>query len=167
MTILALIKRFWKELLLIALAIAAYLGWSRKPEVREVTKIEYVDRVVTVEKIVTVEKTSITNKKKRTTIEKPDGTKVVTETTEEKNTDTKIKKDEKKDTKETIKTETSITINRNQYNLNLSYSLYGEETVSSSINIRLGQLPILAGPHVIYNLETKKYGLGLNIQIEI
>lgn len=165
--LLMLLKRFWKELLLIALAITTYLGWSRKPEVREVTKTEYVDRVVTVEKIVTVEKTSTTNKKKRTTVQKPDGTKVVTETTEEKNTDTKIKKDEKKDTKESIKTETSITINRNSYSLNLSYSLYGDETVSSSINLRLGQLPILAGPHVIYNLETKKYGLGINIQIEI
>lgn len=165
--VLMLLKRFWKELMLFMLAIAAYLGWSRKPEVREVTKTEYVDRVITVEKIVTVEKTSTTNKKKRTTVEKPDGTKVVTETTEEKKTDTSTKKDEKIGVKESIKTETSVSINRNSYNLNLSYSFYEDETVSSSINFRLGQLPILAGPHVIYNLETKKYGLGLNIQIEI
>jgi hypothetical protein len=165
--LLTFIKRFWKEVLLVGLAIVAYLGWSRKPEVQEVTKTEYVDRVVTVEKIVTVEKTSLTNKKRRTTIQKPDGTKIVTDTTEEKNTDEKVTENEKKDTKEIIKTETQITINRNTYSLNLSYSLYGDETVTSSINIRLGQLPILAGPHVIYNTETKKYGLGINLQVEL
>jgi hypothetical protein len=165
--LLTFIKRFWKEVLLVGLAIVSYLGWSRKPEVQEVIKTEYIDRVVTVEKIVTVEKTSLTNKKRRTTIQKPDGTKIVTETTEEKNTDEKVTENEKKDTKEIIKTETQITINRNTYSLNLSYSLYGDETAASSINIRLGQLPILIGPYGVINLETKKYGIGINLQVEL
>jgi hypothetical protein len=162
-----MLLRFWKEILLVVLAIAAYIGWSRKPEVREVTKVEYVDRVVEKEKIVTVEKKVASNKKRRTTVEKPDGTKVVTEVTEEKNTDTKVKEDGKIRTKDSVKTETSVTINRNAYSLNLAYTHYKEQTVATSINFRLGQLPILVGPHVIYNLETKTAGFGLNIQLEI
>ena len=162
-----MLLRFWKEILLVLLAIAAYIGWSRKPEVREVTKVEYIDRVVEKEKIVTVEKKVATNKKRRTTVEKPDGTKVVTEVAEEKNTDIKVKEDGKIRTKDSVKTETSVTINRNAYSLNLAYTHYKEQTVATSINFRLGQLPILVGPHVIYNLETKTAGFGLNIQLEI
>ena len=162
-----MLLRFWKEILLVLFAIAAYIGWSRKPEVREVTKVEYVDRVVEKEKIVTVEKKVASNKKRRTTVEKPDGTKVVTEVTEEKNTDTKVKEDGKIRAKDSVKTETSVTINRNAYSLNLAYTHYKEQTVATSINFRLGQLPILVGPHVIYNLETKTAGFGLNIQLEI
>ena len=162
-----MLLRFWKEILLVLLAIAAYIGWSRKPEVREVTKVEYVDRVVEKEKIVTVEKKVASNKKRRTTVEKPDGTKVVTEVAEEKNTDIKVKEDGKIRTKDSVKTETSVTINRNAYSLNLAYTHYKEQTVATSINFRLGQLPILVGPHVIYNLETKTAGFGLNIQLEI
>ena len=161
---LPLLKRFWKEVAIMLLAVATYIGWKRDPEKVEVTKTEYVDRVIEVEKIVYVEKKTTSNKKKRTTVEKPDGTKIVTETEENKNTDTKVKENEKIDTKETIKTITQI---RNAYSLNLTYTHYKEQTISASYNLRLGQLPILVGPHVIYNLETKSAGFGLNIQIEI
>jgi hypothetical protein len=161
---LPLLKRFWKELAILLLAVAAYFGWKREPQTVEVTKTEYVDRVVEVEKIVYVEKKTISNKKKRTTVEKPDGTKIVTETVENKNTDTKVKENEKIDTKETIKTETQI---RNAYSLNMSYTHYKEQTISVSYNLRLGQLPILVGPHVIYNLETKSAGIGISLQIEL
>jgi hypothetical protein len=159
-----LLKRFWKELAILLLALVAYLGWKRDPEKVEVTKTEYVDRVVEVEKIVYVEKKTTSNKKKRTTVEKPDGTKIVTETVENKNTDTKVKENQKIDTKETIKTETQI---RNAYSLNMSYTHYKEQTISISYNLRLGQLPILVGPHVIYNLETKSAGIGFSLQIEL
>jgi hypothetical protein len=159
-----LIKRFWKEISIALLVIISYLGWKRDPGIIEVTKTEYVDRVVEVEKIVTVEKNTTSNKKKRTTVQKPDGTKIITETVENKNTDEKVKENEKIDTKETIKTQTQI---RNAYSLNLAYTHYKEQTISVSYNFRLGQLPILVGPHVIYNLETKSAGIGLNLQFEI
>jgi hypothetical protein len=165
--LLSLVKRFWKEFLIVILAILTYFGWKREPKTVEVTKVEYVDRVIEKEKIVTVEKKVASNKKRRTTVEKPDGTKVVTEVTEEKNTDTKVDKDEKIDTKESIKTETTTSINQNSYSINLAYTHYKEQTIAASINFRLGQLPILVGPHVIYNLETKKTGIGLNIQFQI
>jgi hypothetical protein len=161
---LSLLKRFWKEIAILLFAVVAYIGWKRDPGTVEVTKTEYVDRLVEVEKIVYVEKKTSSNKKKRTTVQKPDGTKIVTETVENKNTDEKVKENEKIDTKETIKTITQI---RNAYALNLGYTHYKEQTISVSYNLRLGQLPILVGPHVIYNLETKSAGIGINLQIEL
>lgn len=73
----ALIKNRWREITIAILAVVSYFALSRKPEIKEVVKVEYVDRVV--EKIVTVEKVVVKYKKQRTTVEKPDGTKIVTE----------------------------------------------------------------------------------------
>lgn len=161
----ALIKNRWREILIVILAIISYFKLSRKPEIKEVTKIEYVDRIV--EKVITVEKEVVKDKKKRTTIQKPDGTKITTDVEEstnikENNTVTESEK-EKKETRVEIKNQT-----KHSYNMNLDVKMYPETEYSLSLKMRLGELPILIGPSV-YVGEAKHFqvGVGLGIQLEI
>lgn len=155
--------KFWRELTILLLAIFAYLQYSKEPRIVETTKIEYVDRVV--EKVVTVEKEVVKDKKKRTTVQKPDGTKVVTET--EENTKIAENKNENTITQEqTInQTETKIEIN-SSYNLGISVKLYPETEYAASLYIRLGNSPLMIGP-IIYVRETKSIQIGLGIGIGI
>lgn len=162
---MTLLRRFWREITIAILAIVSYFALSRKPEIKEVTKIEYVDRVV--EKIVTVEKEVVRDKKRRTTIQKPDGTKVVTETEE----NTKVKESKEETTKETEQKVTQSetkTETKHSYNLNLDVKMYPETEYSLSLKMRLGDLPLLIGP-TVYVGETKHFqvGVGLGIEIEI
>lgn len=162
---MTLLKTYWRELTILLLSIFAYLQYSKEPRIVETTKIEYVDRVV--EKIVTVEKEVVRDKKRRTTVQKPDGTKVVTETEE----NTKVKESKEESTKETeqkiTQSETKIE-SKHSYNLNLDVKMYPETEYSLSLKMRLGDLPLLIGP-TVYVGETKHFqiGVGLGIQIEI
>lgn len=160
-----LLKKYWREVTILALAIVAYISYKKEPQVIEITKTEYVDRVV--EKVVTVEKEVVKDKKKRTTVQKPDGTKVVTET--EENTKTKESKEETVVEKEEKQTEIHTRIETNHsYNLGLDAKLYPETEYSLSLKMRLGDLPIFIGP-TAYVREGKpvQYGLGIGIQLEI
>lgn len=161
----SLIKNRWREILIVILAATSYFMLSRKPEIKEVTKIEYVDRIV--EKVVTIEKEVVKDKKKRITVQKPDGTKVVTETEE----NTKVKENKEEITKETEQkiTQSEIKIElKHSYNVNLDVKMYPETEYSLSLKMRLGELPILIGPSV-YVGEAKHFqvGVGLGIQLEI
>lgn len=160
-----ILKRFWREITIAILAIVSYFALSRKPEIKEVVKTEYVDRVI--EKIVTIEKEVVKDKKKRTTVQKPDGTKIVTETQELTNTKENIlaeeTKKEKKETHVEIKT-----LTKHSYNLGISAKLYPETEYSAGLYMRLGELPILIGP-IVYVRQTEpvQVGVGFGLQIEI
>lgn len=155
----------WRELLILLLGVICVLQYNKEPETREVTKVEYVDRIV--EKIVTVEKETVSNKKKRTTVTKPDGTKIVTE----EETDKKTKQDKIENAKENEKKETNehiVETNKHRYTLGVQVKLYPEIEYAASLQMRLGDLPITAGP-VIYVREAQSFQIsyGLGFQIEI
>lgn len=162
----ALIKNRWREITIAILAVVSYFALSRKPEIKEVVKVEYVDRVV--EKIVTVEKVVVKYKKQRTTVEKPDGTKIVTEIdesakTEENNIAVEKKKEERKNVE--IVTETQ---SKSRYNLGISAKLYPDTEYSAGAYMRLGDFPLMIGP-VLYvrTGESVQISYGVGLQIEI
>lgn len=162
---ITLLIKFWRELAIAILAIVSYFALSRKPEIKEVTKIEYVDRVV--EKVVTIEKEVVKDKKKRTIVQKPDGTKVVTVT--EENTKVKESKEETEIAKEKTIVQTEIKIDtKHSYNLGIDVKMYPETEYSSALYMRLGDLPILIGPKIyVRKTEYLQYGIGIGFQIEI
>lgn len=162
---MTLLKTYWRELTILLLGIFAYSLYRKEPRIVEVTKTEYVDRVV--EKVITIEKEVVKDKKKRTTIQKPDGTKVITETEEStKTNENKEKTVVDKEEKET-QTETKIQTNHS-YSLGIDVKLYPETEYSASFQMRLGDLPLLIGP-TIYVRQTEyfSFGLGIGIQLEI
>jgi hypothetical protein len=160
-----LLKTYWRELTILLLSIFAYSLYRKEPRIVESTKIEYVDRVV--EKVVTVEKEVVKDKKKRTTVQKPDGTKVITETEEStKTSENKEKTVVDKEEKET-QTETKIQTNHS-YSLGIDVKLYPETEYSASFQMRLGDLPLLIGPTIyVQQTEYFSFGLGIGIQLEI
>ena len=57
------LKKGWREVLILVLGLICVLQYNQGPEIREVTKVEYVDKIV--EKVITVEKeTGITIKRR-------------------------------------------------------------------------------------------------------
>lgn len=163
---LTLLKRFWREITIAILAVISYFALTKQPEIKEVVKVEYVDRIV--EKIVTVEKVVFKDKKQRTTIEKPDGTKITTEIdqttkTEENNIVSEKEKEERK--KVEIITEKQ---SKSRYNLGISAKLYPDTEYSAGAYMRLGDLPIMIGP-VLYvrTGESVQISYGLGLQVEI
>ena len=160
-----MLKKGWREILILVLGLICVLQYNQGPEIREVTKVEYVDKIV--EKIVTVEKETLSNKKRRTTVTKPDGTKIVTE----EETDKKTTQDKVENAKENETTESSeqiVEINKHRYTLGVQVKLYPEIEYAASLQMRLGDLPITIGP-VIYVREANnfQFSYGLGIQIEI
>lgn len=162
---MTLLKAYWRELTILLLSIFSYSLYNREPRIVETTKIEYVDRVV--EKIVTVEKEVIKDKKKRTTVKKPDGTKITTEIIESTKTDEKsIVAETEKEEKE-IRSETKIQTNHS-YSLGINVKLYPEIEYSAGLYMRLGGLPLLIGPNIYVNTtKSVQVGIGLGLQIEI
>lgn len=162
---ITLLIRFWRELAIAILAIVSYFALSREPKIKEVTKIEYVDRIV--EKIVTIEKEVVKDKKERTTVQKPDGTKIVKET--EENTKIVESKEENSVSKEKTITQTETKIQtKHSYNLGVDVKLYPETEYSTSLYMRLGDLPVLIGPSVyVKQTEHLQIGIGIGLQIEI
>lgn len=163
--IVAFIKNRWREIIIVILTIISYFALSRKPEIQEITKLEYVDRIV--EKEVIVEKIVVKDKKKRTTIKKPDGTKITTEIIESTKTDEKsIVAETEKEEKE-IRSETKIQTNHS-YSLGINVKLYPEIEYSAGLYMRLGGLPLLIGPNIYVNTtKSVQVGIGLGLQIEI
>jgi len=160
-----LVKKRWRELLILLLGIICAIQYNQEPEIREVTKTEFVDRIV--EKIVTVEKETLSNKKKRTTVTKPDGTKIVTE----EETDKKTTQDKVENAKENEITETNervVEINKHRYTLGVGVKLYPDIEYVTTLQMRLGDLPLTVGP-VIYVREAQSFhfSFGLGVQIEI
>lgn len=162
---MTLLKAYWRELTILLLGIFAYSLHRKEPRIVEVTKTEYVDRVV--EKVVTVEKEVVKDKKKRTTVQKPDGTKVVTET--EESTKTNENKEKTVVDKEEKETQTETKIQRNHsYSLGIDVKLYPETEYSASFQMRLGDLPLLIGPTLhVRTSESLQIGIGLGLQIEL
>lgn len=163
---LSLLKRFWREITIAILAVVSYFALSRKPEIKEVVKVEYVDRVV--EKEVIVEKVVIKDKKQRTTVEKPDGTKIVTEVdestkSEENNVVNEREREEHK--KVEIITEKH---SKSRYNLGISAKLYPDTEYSAGAYMRLGDLPLMIGPVLYVRAgESVQISYGIGLQIEI
>lgn len=160
------IKNRWREIIIVVLAVISYFALSRKPEIKEITKVEYVDRIV--EKEIIVEKIVVKDKKKRTTVEKPDGTKITTEIDESTKTDenTIVSETEKEERKKVeIITEKQ---SKSRYNLGISAKLYPDTEYSAGAYMRLGDLPITIGP-VLYvrTGESIQFSYGVGIQIEI
>lgn len=162
---MTLLKAYWRELTILLLGIFAYSLHRKEPRIVEVTKTEYVDRVV--EKVVTVEKEVVKDKKKRTTVQKPDGTKVVTET--EESTKTNENKEKTVVDKEEKDTKIETKIQRNHsYSLGIDVKLYPETEYSASFQMRLGDLPLLIGPTLhVRTSESLQIGIGLGLQIEL
>lgn len=158
----SLLKQFWREITIAILAVVSYFALSRKPEIKEVVKVEYVDQV----KIVTVEKVVVKYKKQRTTVEKPDGTKIVTEIDESSKAE-ENKVDKQKEVKNRVEMITE-TQSKPRYNLGISAKLYPETEYSTSVYMRLGNLPLMIGP-VLYvrtgNSIQISYGIGIGIEI--
>lgn len=164
--IVTFIKNRWREITIVVLAAISYFALSRKPEIKEVVKIEYVDRIV--EKEVIVEKVVVKDKKKRTTVEKPDGTKITTEIDESTKTDenTIVSETEKEERKKVeVITENN---SKSRYNLGISAKLYPDTEYSAGAYMRLGDLPLMIGP-VIYvrTGESVQVSYGIGIQLEI
>lgn len=164
--IASIIKSRWREILIVILSVVSYFSLTKEPEIKEVVKVEYKDRIV--EKIVTVEKEVVKDKTKRTTIEKPDGTKITTETT----TNTQSKQNKVTDKKEDEKTQTveiDKQINKkSRYNLGLSAKLYPDVEYSANAYARIGDLPIFIGPTIyVKQTEHLQFSYGLGVQIEI
>jgi len=162
---MTLLVKYWRELTILLLGIFAYSLYRKEPRIVETTKVEYVDRVV--EKIVTVEKEVVKNKKKRTTVQKPDGTKVVTET--EESTKTNETKEKTVVEKEEKKTQNETKIQKNySYSLGINVKLYPETEYSSSLYMRLADLPLLIGPTIyVKQAEHIQIGIGIGLQLEI
>jgi len=160
-----LLKTYWRELTILLLSIFAYSLYNREPRIVETTKVEYVDRVV--EKVVTIEKEVVKDKKKRTTVQKPDGTKVVTETEESTKTNEIKEKIIVEKEKKQLQTETKIQ-RKHSYNLGINAKIYPDTEYSASFMLRLGELPILIGPSLhVKSTEHFQFGIGIGIQIEI
>jgi len=162
---MTLLKAYWRELTILLLGIFAYSLHRKEPRIVEVTKTEYVDRVV--EKVVTVEKEVVKDKKKRTTVQKPDGTQIITETEEStKTNENKEKTVVDKEKKET-QTDTKIQTNHS-YSLGIDVKLYPETEYSARFQMRLGDLPLLIGPTLhVRTTEYLQIGIGIGLQLEI
>lgn len=163
---MTILKQYWRELAIAILAIVSYFALSRKPEIKEIVKVEYVDRVV--EKVVTVEKVVVKDKKKRTTVQKPDGTKIVTEVDQSTKTEEGIavvEKEKEERKKVEIITETH---SKSRYNLGINAKLYPETEYSAGLYMRLGDLPLMIGPTIhVRQTEHIQFGVGIGLQIEI
>lgn len=164
--IVSMIKNRWREILIVILSAVSYFSLTKEPEIKEVVKVEYKDRIV--EKIVTVEKEVVKDKTKRTTVEKPDGTKIITETTtntQSKQNKVSDKKEEEK--KQTVEIDKQIN-KKSRYNLGISAKIYPELEYSVNAYARIGDLPIFIGP-TIYVKQTDhlqlSYGLGVQLEI--
>lgn len=163
---MTLLKQYWRELAIAILAIVSYFALTRKSETKEIVKVEYVDRVV--EKVVTVEKVVVKDKKKRTTVQKPDGTKIVTEVDQSTKTEEGIaivEKEKEERKKVEIITETH---SKSRYNLGINAKLYPETEYSAGLYMRLGDLPLMIGPTIhVRQTEHIQFGVGIGLQIEI
>lgn len=114
MLILLLKKYYLQIYAVVATLICVFLALQPKPEVKTVTKTEYVDKVVTkeVEKIVTRDVIKWRDRVQTRTITKPGGTTIVEvtkETSGESDKSQGVEKEASKDTTVTQKTETVVT----------------------------------------------------------
>lgn len=138
--ILSIVKNWWREGLIAALAIAVAALLNKTPPSAanvETTseRVVYKDRVVTVQKLVTVDRF------KTVTVTKPDGTKIVSESHSEIKTDTHSAESQKSSETE-HKINTPIVSEPYRYSASVAVKPKDLKAVVVDVGARLGNLPL-------------------------
>lgn len=156
MIFMVMLKKYWREALILVLIAACYFEYSLpKPEPVTITKeqIVYKDRVVTVVKEVEA------HKSRTKTVTKPDGTKIVTESHEDRASDTKTA-----DTthEQQVNTTTESANTQYDYSIQITIKPQDPRAVKLDIGARIGRLPVSGV--VGYDFEHKEAQVGLRYE---